>query len=1241
MCPRVFDRPTVEQPEGPPVIRDPVKSHPRVNASGRPGVDALGATTWAVALLAAFLVGALSAYVGMTLGGDGADVEPSGTADGAGASPAVPPPSGTEEPDPAAVTKAATEQGRAGPPGPSAAKVAPGTNAEATADPAEAPRPSAPAAVAAQGAGAAILPDDTAVEVRALAGEPFGVGKITVDFPEGRRPTWHADQPIQLQGDRVLYPAVKTEYAFAPGESQSQVDRYQCYFLFRGGAPMKLALAADATHRVEAAPVVDDAEYDALLQAWWREYSRPRRVFSARYDRPAVARDYLTRMLARRLGLSRSAIADRPAQVDPAVSVAVVRGIVQPLVRLLVPMMGSPAARPARLPVPSSAAPSAPLLSTARGSMVFDFDRFLGFLFGTESLRLAFLTETTLAQADRHETADRPLPRPMSLPPVPIPSKLPRAEIEPISLRVPCECFYLRCGSLAEYLWLRNLLVRWGGSFNDLVSTEAIDHQVRPRIERQLALSADAEMRGELDKLISDMALIGTDVLFHDGAALGVLFEAAEGAGPELEKLIRRQRAKTAAACPEAVEQERGFRGGTASLLATPDHRVRSFYAIDGRYHLVTSSSYIAGRFLKMKEGRGSLGRTDEFRYARSKMPRSRDDAVFIYLSDPFFRLVVSPQYRIEMTRRAQAIRDAQHVNLARLAAGAEGAPGGSVQALIDGGFLPPPILTRPDGSRPVLCGDRVCDSLRGARGTFLPIPDVVVPGATASEVESYHRFARDYRAQWRRMDPVSIGVRHGAASAEGREKVAIDVHITPYARENYERLFMNLDPPDALRLAPVSGDLMRVEARLRGLSSYLPGLRAEHPRAFAAMRDFAAPLRVAGGEVKSLSLSPLSLLGTDYECYAGVEVDGSPWTKVRGDGHPRRSDSDGYSFVRRTFPALLGWRRTWNRHWAAWAHDRGILESVTPQLRLEPAERKAQVRFYLGDVAASKLGPAVQAICYMHARRISALNAAEIHEMMEQFRVGPDEARRAAEGVHGGRLICPLSGKYQVSGDGGPPRWTSTAWPRPSVFAEDRIPEDYCHPFVGWLRGASMEMMLTDITLSSHVELEVESSADRAAAPGVVLASHEALPQRGPALAADPEPQSPQPDSPNPAGQPADAERIQGTWEVIDDRRSGRPLAGTEGARLRFTAGELVQVRDGEEKLRFRFRLRPESEPRGFDFLPAGRRLWDERGIYRLQGDRLLLCYGRPDDPRPEQFETRSGDGRRVVVLQRVGPAD
>ena len=70
---------------------------------------------------------------------------------------------------------------------------------------------------------------------------------------------------------------------------------------------------------------------------------------------------------------------------------------------------------------------------------------------------------------------------------------------------------------------------------------------------------------------------------------------------------------------------------------------------------------------------------------------------------------------------------------MARWAARAEKQPARTIADLIAAGALPKGFGRRPDGSTPIWKGDTVVDSLRGPRGSFLPVPDVPIRAVTAA----------------------------------------------------------------------------------------------------------------------------------------------------------------------------------------------------------------------------------------------------------------------------------------------------------------------------------------------------------------------------------------------------------------------------------------------------------------------------------------------------------------------------
>jgi hypothetical protein len=198
-------------------------------------------------------------------------------------------------------------------------------------------------------------------------------------------------------------------------------------------------------------------------------------------------------------------------------------------------------------------------------------------------------------------------------------------------------------------------------------------------------------------------------------------------------------------------------------------------------------------------------------------MPLDRDDTLFAFFSTSFFSALVGPQYQIELPRRVQAVTDLELVQLARLAASGEGANRETMDELVAGGFLPPGFGRGADGSGPILEAKRVIDSLRGARGTFTPVPDIDVSFATAAEVAAYNERARYFAEKWRRFDPLMVAVKRNKLPGESVERLTIDANISPVAEEKYGWILSVLGPPVTQRVAPRAGDVISLQAFVTG----------------------------------------------------------------------------------------------------------------------------------------------------------------------------------------------------------------------------------------------------------------------------------------------------------------------------------------------------------------------------------------------------------------------------------------
>ena len=99
-------------------------------------------------------------------------------------------------------------------------------------------------------------------------------------------------------------------------------------------------------------------------------------------------------------------------------------------------------------------------------------------------------------------------------------------------MRVPAECFYVRFGSFANFLWLQDTLAKWGGDAQNLIALRGLDRGMSRHIEKELVLKQTVLSRMLGDTVIADVAIIGTDTFFREGACYGILFHATQQSRP-------------------------------------------------------------------------------------------------------------------------------------------------------------------------------------------------------------------------------------------------------------------------------------------------------------------------------------------------------------------------------------------------------------------------------------------------------------------------------------------------------------------------------------------------------------------------------------------------------------------------------------------------------------------------------------------------------------------------------------
>lgn len=878
-----------------------------------------------------------------------------------------------------------------------------------------------------------------AVEVMAATGRPFGVGRIALPMtgPEEGLVLDTNGYRIRDEQGRLFYPAVvhRRVLGLIRGllgvESADTPSTVNVYFLFRGDEPLRITFWNPQPQTVEVVPQRAPRVHARLLQAWWQNYNARGRLQEIQGDYPPLLETYLPRMLGQRFGLA-------------------------------APRFNRPHVREEYQPEDT-----------------------LKLVMNTEPARIRIM-ERTLAGTARDDRAVRPMPadipwKPRAAPDMPAassPGTSPPTEptLEPMAAHVPEECFYIRFGSFENYLWLRKLLENNGGSVGRMVALRGHDAQTSTRAQDQLGLKESrlAEVLG--GKIISDVAMIGRDTYLREGAAIGILFEARNNllAG-DLMKQRREAVARFASAGASMTKIQ--LEGHEVSVASTPDNRLRSLYVADGNYHLVSNSLAIVERFLESSSGQRTLAQSPDFRAARSRHPVSTNATVFAYLSPAFFRGLVSPQYQIELRRRLRSVTDLELVQMARWAARQEGLPHATIQDLVRSQMLPLDFEQRPDGSRMVEQRNgkplsEPIDSLRGARGTFLPIPDVPLEQVTVEEEADYATIAAFHERKWNQMDPVLLQVTRSQVDSSGRERLEVTAEVDPFDRKKYGVMAGLVGPPTRRKIRQSPDDAITAQAVLQGAGRFAPTAGAHH--VFFGIQNREVPVVFSRQSMFRI----LQVLRT-APAYLGA------WPRMGlldllPLGEPPAVDARGLSEL----PFGL-WRLQTEQGFALIGVNPDVLTDAGSQLAVEDAPQDAssdpsddaQLRVHVMDISKSRIQSWFAALDFQRAYDTSIGNTRLLNGLTQQLGVPPAEALQVAESILGVRLVCALGGQYELrDASAARPYWVSTHWPE--IREKQGETKAFASPSTAWFRGLDARLTMRESRIEAKATLEIQQTA-------------------------------------------------------------------------------------------------------------------------------------------------------------------
>ncbi|TWU03744.1 hypothetical protein [Neorhodopirellula pilleata] len=647
-----------------------------------------------------------------------------------------------------------------------------------------------------------------------------------------------------------------------------------------------------------------------------------------------------------------------------------------------------------------------------------------------------------------------------------LPDGTPEPAIEPLAAQVPPEYFYIRYGKFENYLWFQDLTSEYGGDISRMITLSGLANDGASRLQKQLGVQMTALGRMLGPTVIADQALIGSDLFMQDGAAMGAVFEPVNTF--LLRTNLNTERQTLANSSDAITLKEVTLPHGKGTLLRSTDNAVRSFMVERDGFICLANSEAIADRFLEIGQTGESLAKTEGFRAARHYMPLERNDTIFAYFSPRMLQGLLSPQYLIELRRRMQSEADIALVHLARLAA-ASMTPDGQpvpteIEELVAASFLPNGFGQRPDGSGVVSVGQRVMDTRRGGRGTFLPIPDNPIETITAAEANWYAEMTRAYRDQFPSLDPIFVGIQRQAVEAEpdgdgvstGRlERLTIHAEIAPWQPSNYGWWAEQLGPPTPVSIRFSPDDIVALQAHVASDQLGPP------THLFAAIKDSMPP------KIDDIDgiLSGYQALKTLPGYLGAYPYPGALDRLPLGLG---RGTPVGPGMNR----LLGGVYRFTGGGFSVLSFQPDLLTATLPVLAAEEVDDTAQVRGHIGDLRGSQLEGYVNTLLYERASQMSVGGAEFLESLTTQLDVPPAAALDEARRILGGTVQCPLGGQYEPIDA---THWTSTAWGQDQVTPGSTPPPDFRAPILQWFRGIDAKLTQYPNRLIADVVLDVE----------------------------------------------------------------------------------------------------------------------------------------------------------------------
>ena len=438
--------------------------------------------------------------------------------------------------------------------------------------------------------------------------------------------------------------------------------------------------------------------------------------------------------------------------------------------------------------------------------------------------------------------------------------KAEKPQLDPIASILPHDQHAFILSSYASMLEVMDEATR-GTPLLRLSEERAESARSKEKYSQQLCLPVDELSQIFGPKLISTVAITGSDPFIRTGTSLAVIFEAKKKQALIAALTMRRMEAqkKYKGANPVSGKIPQSQKSNYVGLI-TKDRSIRTFVSSFDHFVVVTNSMDQLIQIARVFEQKNqSLASLDEYHFFRQRypiIPEGKEDA-FLIITDATIRRWCGAEWRIGASRRIRAAS-----SLAELQARVEsGAPLNAKEF---------PELGK------VSVIDGVVQSSKFGNLTFLKsVNELDIQKITPAEKKAYEFFRNRYQRHWSEyFDPICAQV-----SIDNGE-IRVDLSILPLiAGTDYRQMIQMVG---GVKLKPDAGD-----PHDETVFHWVSAIDMNSPR-FKQAGNFAAIM------APSLGVGAFSWVGESFSLY----LDDSPFFKAMQDESQTESIRGSEKFI-------------------------------------------------------------------------------------------------------------------------------------------------------------------------------------------------------------------------------------------------------------------------------------------------------------------------------------------------------